>query len=495
MRNHADPETDTETLRVPAVPRSPQKIDRYELKELIGCGGMGAVYRAVDVKLGRTVALKTAMAKRAGARLTDRVRQRFLREAMALSKVEHRNVVQVLDFGFADDGTPFLVMEHLKGRDLGVLLAESERPLPVTDVVDIMLGVCAALRACHRVGIIHRDLKPGNIFLAETDTGKEVKVLDFGVSKAPTADDLTREGQILGTPQYLAPEQVDGKVGPASDQYALGVLLYVCLTLRLPYEDHQDRGLLRAIEAGRFEPPHKFRPDLPQALEAIVLRAMHVSPSERFESVYALGQRLWELASPRAQEEWRGYYHPQSRIARALAPAVLGNTQILEGSRDDAPPEDCGDLFRSSTVAAPAATPGELEMSGDRAPPQERSAELRSPRGPRFKVVVTAAVVLFVGGWSLARLRAPRRSPPHLPTRLAPAPEIARQRVPEAIVVPLATPTPAPPPAAPREPSELTPEPRHVRPPRAHHPPRRTDAPFENALPNIDPAGIGIPSD
>src|ERR1700689_3609363 len=160
MRDYADPETDTETLRVPAVPGSPQrtaakKIDRYELKELIGCGGMGAVYRAVDIKLGRTVALKTAMAKRAGARLTDRVRQRFLREAMALSKVEQRNVVQVLDFGFADDGTPFLVMEHLRGRDLGALLAESRTPPTVAHVVDIMLGVCAALRACHRVGIVH----------------------------------------------------------------------------------------------------------------------------------------------------------------------------------------------------------------------------------------------------------------------------------------------------------------------------------------------------
>ena len=284
---------------------------------------MGAVYRAVDTKLGRTVALKTATATRNGTRLTDRVRQRFLREAMALSKVEHRNVVQVLDFGFADDGTPFLVMEHLRGRDLGALLAEAEEPLPVTDVVDIMLAVCAALRACHRAGIIHRDLKPGNIFLAETETGREVKVLDFGVSKAPSADDLTREGQILGTPQYLAPEQIDGKVGPASDQYALGVVLYVCLTLRLPYEDHQNRQLLRAIETGTFESPRKFRPELSEALEAIVLRAMHISPSERFESVYALGQRLWELASPRSQEEWRSYYLPRSSAGREPAGVVV----------------------------------------------------------------------------------------------------------------------------------------------------------------------------
>src|SRR5580698_7970323 len=195
---HETAETTTETLHARTDFDAGHRIDRYELRELIGRGGMGSVYRAIDTKLGRTVAVKTVAGRRGGARLTDRVRQRFLREAMALSKVEHRNVVQVLDFGFADDGTPFLIMEHLHGRDLGALLAASERPLPVTDVVDIMLGVCAALRACHRAGIIHRDLKPGNIFLAETDTGREVKVLDFGVSKAPTADDLTREGQILG---------------------------------------------------------------------------------------------------------------------------------------------------------------------------------------------------------------------------------------------------------------------------------------------------------
>src|SRR5580698_8649805 len=356
MRKNADPETDTETLRPRVEPGFPRKIDRYELQALIGCGGMGAVYRAVDTKLGRTVALKTATGKRAGARLTDRVRQRFLREAMALSKVEHRNVVQVLDFGFADDGTPFLIMEHLHGRDLGALLAASERPLPVTDVVDIMLGVCAALRACHRAGIIHRDLKPGNIFLAETDTGREVKVLDFGVSKAPTADDLTREGQILGTPQYLAPEQIDGRVGPASDQYALGVVLYVCLTLRLPYEDHQNRQLLRAIETGTFESPRTFRADLPEALEAIVLRAMHVTPSERFESVYALGQRLWHLASPRSQEEWRSYYRPHSQGADGPGADVLARTQILEDA-EVAESANEGVLFRLPTKTVPLSMP------------------------------------------------------------------------------------------------------------------------------------------
>jgi serine/threonine-protein kinase len=465
---------------------------------------MGAVYRAIDTKLGRTVALKTTAAKRNGARLTDRVRQRFLREAMALSKVEHRNVVQVLDFGFADDGTPFLVMEHLRGRDLGALLARSETPLPVTDVVDIMLAVCAALRACHRAGIIHRDLKPGNIFLAETETGREVKVLDFGVSKAPTADDLTREGQILGTPQYLAPEQIDGKVGPASDQYALGVVLYVCLTLRLPYEDHQNRQLLRAIETGTFESPRKFRADLPDALEAIVLRAMHVSPSERFESVYALGQRLWDLASPRSQEEWRSYYLPRSRGGRGTAAIVVARTQILEDSVAPDSEHEGGALFGLPTKAAPSSAP----VDADRSPPDERSAQGERPleerslqdllrSGPRRQMVAAVLALLALGGVFAARFRASHRRTPVAQS----APGVPRTAPPTVRVLSPISPLPPRQPApseapAVSEESSSVPAPPRGAPPATHPRARRLErAPIKRALPNIDQAGIGIPSE
>ena len=283
---------------------------------------MGAVYRAIDSRLGRTVALKTVVSHRAGEGLTDELRQRFMREALAASQVDHRNVVHVIDFGVTEDGTPYLVMEYLRGRDLGVLLKRAKAPLAVEYVADVMLGVCAALRACHQLGIVHRDLKPSNIFLADTDTGPEIKVLDFGVSKAPTAIDLTQEGQILGTPQYLSPEQVNGKVGPESDQYALGVLLYVCLTKKLPFEEHQNLVLLRAIEAGRFQGPRAHRPELPLPLEAIILRAMHVDPAQRFESVHALGQALWTFASSRGQVEWKNYYF-HTPPASAFSEATL----------------------------------------------------------------------------------------------------------------------------------------------------------------------------
>jgi serine/threonine-protein kinase len=519
MRENAEPEPDTKTLRpqappaLPQKPAPPQKIDRYELQALIGRGGMGAVYRALDTRLGRLVALKTATAKRSGARLTDRVRQRFLREAMALSRVEHRNVVQVLDFGFADEGTPFLVMELLRGRDLGALLAETQRPLGITEAVDVMLGVCAALRACHRAGIIHRDLKPGNIFLAETETGREVKVLDFGVSKAPTDDDLTREGQILGTPQYLAPEQVDGKVGPASDQYALGVLLYVSLTLRLPYEEHQDGGLLRAIEAGRFAPPRKFRAEIPEALEAIVLRAMHTSPSERFESVFALGQRLWDLASPRSQEEWRGYYFPGRREAAGVP--FLARTMILEPAADDAPAVESAFFARSTSgePAQPAAT-----SARERSTPLELPASLRSSRRPlalaALGALVLAAAFIWVRGHATARTNpgvgtttaARSVEPPSVGRSSPPAPPAPAQHS-SPSVGPEVTSTSAHLAAAPTEPPrEAPPEPlapdttgvprkRPTSRLRRPDPLRRRPPPAPQTFPNLDQFGIGIPSE
>ncbi len=293
-----------------------------------------------------------------------------------------------------------------------------------------MLGVCAALRACHQLGIVHRDLKPSNIFLADTDTGPEIKVLDFGVSKAPMAGDLTQEGQILGTPQYLSPEQVNGKARPESDQYALGVLLYVCLTKKLPFEEHQNLSLLRAIEVGRFRGPRAHRPEIPEALEAIIFRAMHANPAERFESVHALGQALWTFASSRGQVEWKNYYFhtpPASQSAKdtlegvPLAPvpepsgvslpgaairvatrrdatALLPEpTAILQKSGDGVPNSSGGpspQLFISTKLAKP--TPGATATPEPSAPPVgERRWRVWAALGVATGVIVAGAAAGF----------------------------------------------------------------------------------------------------
>jgi serine/threonine protein kinase len=415
------------------------RIDRFEIDELIAQGGMGAIYRAVDTKLRRTVALKVVRADRLDSSSGDLARQRFLREALAVSKVDHRNVVRVLDFGFAGD-TPYLAMEFLRGRDLGKLLKTTTGFLPVAEVVDVMLSVCAAIRACHDVGIIHRDLKPSNVFLCDGDNEPEVKILDFGVSKPPMASDLTREGQIVGTPQYLAPEQVDGKAVPQTDQYAIGVMLYACLTKSLPYQNHASFGLLRAIVVGKFPPPRALRPELPVKLEEIILHAMRTAPQERFASVHALGRELLPFGSAPAREKWRFYYlddrlkappkvstHAMPLIeamARGLSaatpssdPAGFASTALAEPVIT---PRQITPLSPSVAAAAAAAAPTASRISVVPTGSESIAKTTRATGWPLWALIAATALGLAVGGWVLLRPPNGGRSP-KVAVPLAPA--------------------------------------------------------------------------
>jgi eukaryotic-like serine/threonine-protein kinase len=518
-----------------------QRIDRYEIRDHIGEGGMGAVYRAVDTRLGRTVALKTVVPHRRGDKLTDEVRQRFMREALAASKVDHRNVVQVLDFGFCEDSTPYMVMEFLRGKSLSAVLKEAAAPLPVDYVIDVMLSVCAALRACHNFGIIHRDLKPANIFLCDTDTGWEVKVLDFGISKAPIIDNLTKDGQILGTPQYLSPEQVDGQVGPESDQYAIGVLLYACLTQQLPYGDHQNMRLLRAIQEGAFEPPRTHRAELPEPLEAIIVRAMRVSIKDRFESIHALGQALWKFASPRGQTQWKNFYFhtpipgstPAVRdatyephalqamaAAAARAQAAKPNAAAIDPTASLVEVRAFATTARLRAVRVATEGMGATKTAaGARAPSESSHSDIagesavsdirdtisrkRTRRVARLRVVLVLAGAIAALSFAIRQARKPRppprqqiaaptavtmpvAPPPRVPAPpLAPSPEPARRAAAAARVEPsLARRREPTAPIARRAASKKPPAPR----PKTHATPRDT-------RPTIDRQGIGIPAD
>ena len=268
--------------------------------------------------------------------------------------------MRVLDFGFAGD-TPYLAMEFLRGRDLGKVIKATTGFLPVAEVVDVMLSVCAAIRACHDAGIIHRDLKPSNVFLCDGDGEPEVKILDFGVSKPPIASDLTREGQIVGTPQYLAPEQVDGKAVRQTDQYAIGVMLYACLTKSLPYQNHASFGLLRAIVLGKFPTPRALRPELPEKLEEIILRAMRTAPEERFESVHALGRELLPFGSAHAREKWRAYYLDDRLKAPPKASThAMPLIEAMARGLSPATPSSDPAGFASTALAEPIITPRQV---------------------------------------------------------------------------------------------------------------------------------------
>src|SRR5688572_5235398 len=250
---------------------------RYRLGERIGHGGMGEGFAAPDLRLDREVALKLL---RSDLAEQDGMRERVVAEARLAARLTHPHVVGVLDTG-EQDGRPFVVMERLSGRTLRDELADG--PMPAERVRDVGLQVLRALAAAHELGIVHRDVKPGNILDAGVGTWK---VADFGIAKWLHADEtLTGTGELLGSPSYIAPERIDGQqAGPASDLYAVGVLLYEALSGRKPFEGDDPFALATAIREGRYEPPTAIEAGVDPQITAVIERAMRRDPGERYES-------------------------------------------------------------------------------------------------------------------------------------------------------------------------------------------------------------------
>ena len=272
-------------------------LGRYRLKQRIGRGGMGEVWVAYHVGLRQDVALKV-LSSHAGNE--HEAVARFEREVLTIARLSHPNTVRILDHGVTPEGIWFYAMELLQGSDLAALLRR-EGPLPPTRATHLMTQVCAALAEAHRQGVVHRDLKPGNIFVA-TVAGQEdfVKLLDFGLAKLTLEPDdaLTRDGSVLGTPQYMAPETLaeGALVDARSDVYALGCVLYEMLTGSPPFADSNWRKLLRQVAEQQPEPPsRRSRAPLPPELEVVVMRCLEKSPEWRFDSAAELGAALSTL--------------------------------------------------------------------------------------------------------------------------------------------------------------------------------------------------------
>jgi serine/threonine protein kinase len=259
---------------------------RYRIDAVIGSGGMGRVYRAEHINIGRPVAIKILHTDLGRNREAT---TRFQREAIASGRLDHPNIVTVTDSGFVDGVGLFLVMEALDGEPLGVRLERGR--MPWGEALVILSGVLAGLRHAHDRGVVHRDIKPDNIFLAKKEGATIVKLLDFGIAKlyAGDANDpaTTRAGLTVGTPAYLSPEQaVGGEITPASDLYSTTCVLYEMLTGRPPFEGKDPLSLLTAHVS---KPPlklHEAAPDLefPAALEAMVARGLSKPARERFHS-------------------------------------------------------------------------------------------------------------------------------------------------------------------------------------------------------------------
>jgi serine/threonine-protein kinase len=268
---------------------------------------MGLIYEAIDTRLGFRVALKQLhphVASRPGAA------ERFLREGKAAARIRHPHVVQVLTLGAGEQG-PYLAMELLEGSDLGQMLREHRR-LPVEAALELLLPVIAAVAAAHLAGVVHRDLKPSNVFISRGPGGfLKPKVLDFGVSKVLADDDtgpVTATDSVLGTFEYMPPEQARTarNASYASDQYSLAVILYQCVTGELPFSGGGLHDLLQAMMTAPVLAPSQRAPDVPRALDEVLLRAMSRSPRDRFPSVRAFGGALLPLAFERDRLVWSG---------------------------------------------------------------------------------------------------------------------------------------------------------------------------------------------
>jgi eukaryotic-like serine/threonine-protein kinase len=296
---------------------------RYRVERSLGHGGMGSVVAATHIGLEQRVAIKILRLH------SPESAARFMREGRTLAQLCSQHIVRVYDSGQLPNGTPYIVMEHLDGVDLGE--ACTRGPLEIREVVGYVRQACEALQTAHSAGIVHRDLKPSNLFLIHPGGEPQIKVLDFGISKSVVANPknlpeagaltLTGTGDILGSPRYMSPEQLHGN--PALDQrtdiWSLGVILYELLTGQNPFAQQAFAAIAIAVATEPPIPPRNLRPDLPRSLETIILRCLEKEPDQRFASAAELSNALEPFESDSALEVSAEVPAP----ATAAAPAPL----------------------------------------------------------------------------------------------------------------------------------------------------------------------------
>jgi len=333
------------------------EIAGYRIESVIGRGGMAVVYRAEDSRLGRKVALKLLTPSLAE---NEQFQQRFIRESRLAASLDHPNIVPIYEAGEAD-GHLFIAMRYVPGSDLKQLLSQ-EGPLPPARILRLFVQIGDALDAAHVLGLVHRDVKPGNILITSVAEHSghahpdHVYLTDFGLTKRTSSlsGSLTGTGHFLGTVDYVSPEQIQGApVGPSTDIYALGCVLYECLTGRLPFNRDDDAAVLWAHLVELPPPVSAVRPELPPAVNDVVFRAMAKAPEDRYDSCrdlvrdleYALNASVDLPAASHAAGRQEG------RHGRSAYPV------------DDAPPTS--ELSRSPQGVVPAALPDHAPHEGE----------------------------------------------------------------------------------------------------------------------------------
>jgi serine/threonine-protein kinase len=344
--------------------------DRYELGDRLGSGGMSTVYGATDRVLERTVAVKVL-----AEHLSDDEKfvARFRREALAVAKLIHPNIVQVYDTG-VDEGRHYIVMEFVEGRS-GAQLLQTEGRLGAATSVQIGVQACSGLEYAHRQGIIHRDVKPGNLMVIGGPAGRKsragghdpptgemtVKLADFGIARAAEQTRLTQVGSVVGTAAYLAPEQARGEeASPAADVYALGVVIYQLLTGRLPWEGSTLAELAIRRENERPLSPSSYDPSVPDELSTAVLRGLEGDVANRYRTARefsaALRSGLSGIEPPVAADDAPTRVVPaDTEATRAMTDPPTPVAAQRQVRRPPAPPP--------RPVAAPAGQPGRSGFS------------------------------------------------------------------------------------------------------------------------------------
>ncbi|QDF02328.1 serine/threonine-protein kinase [Myxococcus xanthus] len=391
-----------------AVQRDPLiglKLGEYELRSRIGVGGMGLVYEGIQPLIGKRVAVKVLRPELAHS--TEQV-ERLLAEARAVNAIRHRGIIDIFGFGQVPDGRQYIVMEYLEGQALDAVLTEKNR-LPVQEALALLDEVLAALAAAHGAGVVHRDLKPSNIFLVQQPDGSRyVKVLDFGLAKrgqGPTGRTAqTRTDMVVGTPEYMAPEQARGQeVGPMTDLYALGVVTFEIVTGRLPFVGSSPVDLLMKHVEARPPRPSEFVSDLPPALDAFILQMLTKDPETRPNSADALRQQLHKLR-------------------RTLRASTRSNPSALAPGFEKSAAAAEADARRPTT---PVPVPPELntELTSQ----ELRAAGVRGPLRKHLPLVgaVSFAVLLLAGAAAVVirGAKAPALVPPSITPQQAAAPE------------------------------------------------------------------------
>jgi len=356
--------------------------ETFKVIRLIGQGGMGAVYEAENIRINKRFAIKVLSREVLG---NPEVVHRFQREARISSSLGHPHIIEIIDFNETEEGTSYIVMEFLDGEDLAARL-ERVKKLPPSLAVPIAGQVCSALGAAHDCDIVHRDLKPGNIFLcAVKGQGDFVKVLDFGISKILGSTSLhTREELLIGTPNYMAPEQAEGyhqRVGPWTDIFALGTILYEMLSGRLAFISDSLPSLLYKVVHVHPEPLSAVVPDIPGELAAVVEKAMAKRPEDRFSS-------MAELASALSRAVSEGH-------AEASGSAHL----LDQGAEKASSSTDPREISHQSTVSA-GRVGGPLSTMTSAASEMPGASGKKNAR--RITLVIAAAVAVTVGIMVLA---------------------------------------------------------------------------------------------